>query len=141
MSTPYQQYPQTAAEGGQRGYLQGAPVENPVEAISLAFKHAFTYTGRASRSAFWWIFGLDLVVGGISRALTTIPVAGIVFGIIGFALFLTALAAAARRLHDTGRSAFWLFLILFVFIGWIWLLVYYLLPGTPGPNKYDDQYA
>jgi uncharacterized membrane protein YhaH (DUF805 family) len=45
---------------------------------------------------------------------------------------------AARRLHDANHSAFWLFLILLPVIGWIWLLVYYVQDGTPGPNKFDQ---
>lgn len=163
MSTPYQPYPQGPPDGyeqqppgygqsggygqppspqggrepGQRTYLQGAPV-NFGEAVTEAFKNVFTYSGRASRSAFWWFYLFSVV---INIGLRAIPgtAGGVIGGIIGIVLGLTSLAAAARRLHDADHSAFWLFLILLPIIGWIPLLVFYVLPGTPGPNKYDYQ--
>lgn len=143
MSSGYTPYPSPegsgwAPEGGQRGYLQGGPVGFG-EAVTGAFKNIFTYTGRASRSAFWWFYLLTVVVNAVLRVIPG-TAGGIIGGIVGIVLGLTSLALAARRLHDSGRSAFWLFLILFIVIGWIWLLVYYLMPGTPGPNKYDVQY-
>lgn len=138
MSTPNQQsYPPGTGSPKEWGYLHGAAVTNPVEAITQAFKHIFTYSGRASPTAFWWIFLFDIVFGVISRVLSGVPIAGMIFGVIGLIIFFAALAAAARRLHDTDRSGFWLFLILFIIVGWIWLFVYYCQPGTPGPNKYD----
>lgn len=138
--TPYPQSPQgNWAPSGERGYLQGAPVDSPIEAVSQAFKNVFNYNGRASRSAFWWFYLLTVIVNGIFRSLPNNLIIDVIGGLIGIVLFLTALAAAARRLHDTDRSALWLFLILFIIIGWIWLLVYYCQPGTEGPNKYDVQ--
>ena len=50
-------------------------------------------------------------------------------------LIVPALALAARRLHDTGRSAWWL-LISLTGIGGILLFIWYLMPGTEGENKY-----
>jgi uncharacterized membrane protein YhaH (DUF805 family) len=136
--SPYSPYPQGGWEPEQRTYLQGAPVGFG-EAISQAFKNVFTYNGRASRSAFWWWFLfyviVDVVLGIIERTGT----AGYIIGaILGLGIWFTWLSVAARRLHDANHSAFWLFLILLPVIGWIWLLVYYVQDGTPGPNKYDQ---
>ena len=49
---------------------------------------------------------------------------------------LGAVDATARRLHDTDRSAWWILIGLIPLIGAIVLLVFYLLPGTTGPNKF-----
>lgn len=139
MSTPYQPYPQSAPAGatGTRGYLQGGP-SNFGEAVQEAFKNVFTYTGRASRSSFWYFYLFTVVVNIVVRLIP--GSAGTALGgLIGLVFFFTMLPLAARRLHDTDRSGYWLFLILLPIIGWIWLLVYYVLPGTPGPNKYDTQ--
>ena len=129
-------YPQGGWEPEQRTYLQGAPVGFG-EAISQAFKNIFTYNGRASRSAYWWF---ALFSGVINSAFRFIPgtAGSVLAGVVGVVLFFTSLSVAARRLHDTNHSAFWLFLILLPIIGWIWLLVYYVQAGTPGPNKYDQ---
>jgi uncharacterized membrane protein YhaH (DUF805 family) len=44
---------------------------------------------------------------------------------------------AIRRLHDSDRSGWWWLIGLIPIIGTIVLIVFYCLPGTPGPNKYD----
>lgn len=135
----YQPYPGGTGgwePGTQQGYLQGGPV-NFGQAISGAFKNVFTYSGRAARSAFWWFFLFNVIVNIILDFIERAGAGGRVVGIIiSIVMFFTALALAARRLHDSDRSGFWLFLILLPIIGWIWLLVYYLMPGTPGPNRH-----
>lgn len=144
MSTPYQPYPDSPPQGdgpapqgapGSRGYLNGGPA-NFGEAAREAFKNAFVYNGRASRSAYWFF---SLFAGIIDIGIRVVPGAAgaAIAGLVGLALFFPSLAVAARRLHDSDRSGFWLFLLLLPIIGWIWLIVYYCLPGTDGPNKYD----
>jgi uncharacterized membrane protein YhaH (DUF805 family) len=41
-----------------------------------------------------------------------------------------------RRLHDIDRSTWWVLLSLIPFLGAVVLLVFFILPGTPGPNRY-----
>ncbi|UFS82102.1 DUF805 domain-containing protein [Rhizobium favelukesii] len=41
-----------------------------------------------------------------------------------------------RRLHDIGRSGWWLLVGIIPLVGWIVLLVWYLGRGTPGSNEY-----
>jgi uncharacterized membrane protein YhaH (DUF805 family) len=135
---PYQQYPQGGWDpSAQRGYLQGGPVGFG-EAIAEAFKNAFTYSGRASRSAFWWfdLFAFIVyVVGVILEVALKGP--GIAIAIILFlCLFVLSISLQVRRLHDTDRSGFWWFIGLVPFVGGIVLLVFDLLPGTPGPNRH-----
>jgi uncharacterized membrane protein YhaH (DUF805 family) len=73
----------------------------------------------------------------------------IVIGIIGriihlevlstlysLAVLVPALAVGARRLHDTGRSAWWLLIYLIPVIGWIWLIVLFAIDGDQGANPY-----
>ena len=47
------------------------------------------------------------------------------------------ISLAVRRLHDSGKSGFWWLIGFIPVIGTITLIVFYCLPGTPGPNKYD----
>ena len=82
------------------------------------------FSGRARRSEFWW-FALFNAIGS--------PILGL---IVSLALLLPGLAVAARRLHDTGRSGWWLLLIFVIVIGWIVLLVFYVTEGQPGDNQY-----
>jgi uncharacterized membrane protein YhaH (DUF805 family) len=148
MSSPYEPFPQDQSGGyGQQpggygqpqypqGYLQGGPVGFG-DAVSLGFKNVTTFNGRASRPAFWWyalaIIIIDVVIQIIANA-AKVPALSYVADVV-FALL--TLAAAVRRLHDSGRSGFWWLIGLIPIVGTIVLIVFYCLPGTPGPNKYD----
>src|SRR5690606_27386147 len=81
-----------------------------------------------------------VVAGGIAGALDAM-----LFGfgdfeplqaIVGLGLLIPSLAVGFRRLHDTGKTAWWMLLWLLPIIGWIALLIFYLQAGTVGPNKY-----
>ena len=56
--------------------------------------------------------------------------------ILQLALFIPSLAVMVRRLHDTGHSGYFAFLLLLPFIGPIILLIYCLQDSQPGANKY-----
>ena len=82
-----------------------------------------TFSGRAPRSEFWWFalfnaivsicaqaafFGIGLGVGGVKgAALATNICSALVF----LLFFIPSLAVAVRRLHDTGRSGWWIMLV------------------------------
>lgn len=52
------------------------------------------------------------------------------------AVFLPGLALAVRRLHDTGRSGWWMLLGFIPLIGWIVLLIFFVTDSQPGSNPY-----
>jgi uncharacterized membrane protein YhaH (DUF805 family) len=123
---------------GPLSYLQGAPV-GFTDAARGAMTNIVTLRGRASRSAFWWFALLQFIVytiiSWISDASTA---AGIILDIIiGIPLFVAGIAVAVRRLHDADHSGWWWWIGWVPLVGWIVLLVFYLLPGTPGPNRYS----
>jgi uncharacterized membrane protein YhaH (DUF805 family) len=60
----------------------------------------------------------------------------LVGGLISLAFILPVLSATVRRLHDTGRSGWWYWIVLVPFVGWIVLLVFLVLEGEAGENKY-----
>ncbi|HYD45983.1 MAG TPA: DUF805 domain-containing protein [Phenylobacterium sp.] len=111
------------------------------------------FQGRARRSEFWlfWLFcfvvGFVLqMVGGMMggaadpsnpMAMYSSP-AGIVLLLFWLAVLIPSIAVAVRRLHDTNRSGWWLLIALIPFIGALVLLVFYVLPGTVGPNKFGE---
>ena len=51
-------------------------------------------------------------------------------------VLVPALAVAIRRLHDTGRSGWWLLIALIPLIGPIVLFVFYVLDRDRAPNQY-----
>ena len=64
-----------------------------------------TFSGRASRSEYWW-FVLAYVIGAIVLSLIGIWVLQVAYS---FALFIPAAAAGYRRLQDTGRAGWYIF--------------------------------
>jgi len=100
------------------------------------------FHGRARRKEYW-IFALVNVVAiivlsildGVLHSRSSSGF-GVLSGLFALAILLPSLAVAVRRLHDTGRSGFWVLISLIPFIGGIILLVFCLLPGNPGPNSH-----
>jgi uncharacterized membrane protein YhaH (DUF805 family) len=129
------------APAGPRGYLQGGPVGFG-DAIAEAFRNMFNYQGRASRSAYWWftLFEVLAWVGVLILALifaaVRVPALSILLYVAAaIGSILVGLSLTVRRLHDSDKSGFW-YLIVFVPFGGIVLLVFTLLEGTPGPNRF-----
>lgn len=111
---------------------------------SVLGKYA-TFEGRASRSEFWY-FVLFLVIVNIILNIVDISVLGttmhteqgdigIISSLFSLAMLLPNLAVAARRLHDVGRTGWWLLLVL-TGIGALVLLFWYVSRGQDGPNDY-----
>jgi len=95
------------------------------EAIRVCFNKYADFTGTASREEYWWFF-LFLVLGSLlAIALNT----GLAMA-FSLATILPSLAAATRRLHDTGRSGWWLLISLVPLLGSIVLLVLLAQEGT-----------
>ncbi len=103
------------------------------EAVSTCLTKYADFTGRARRSEYWWFFLFTLMVT-VSLALIN-PVLNLVAAL---GLFLPGLAAAVRRLHDTGRSGGYYFIILIPLVGVILLIVWTASEGNIGPNQYGD---
>jgi uncharacterized membrane protein YhaH (DUF805 family) len=60
----------------------------------------------------------------------------ILSGLFVLANILPALAVGVRRLHDTGRSGWWLLIALIPLVGVIVLIIFYVQDSQPGVNKY-----
>ena len=138
----YNAYPPAAGyyPGGTRplSYLDGAPVGFG-DAVRGGIGNMFTYWGRASRSAFWWFVLLEVIAYAIVSWISDeSTIAGIIVDIlVALPLILAGLALAVRRLHDTDRRGWWWWIGFVPVVGGIILLVFYLLPGTRGPNRFN----
>ena len=101
-----------------------------IEAFKTAMSKYADFTGRANRPEFWWYvlaqFLLLLAIGLISDTLSNIA---------SLALLVPSISVAVRRLHDTGRSGWWV-LIALTIIGIIPLIIWYATEGPNAPNTY-----
>ena len=94
------------------------------------------FEGRARRMEFW-MFNLFSFI--IVCVLSGIEVALGIFGLsalYSLAVLLPSLGVAVRRLHDTDRSGWWIFICLVPVIGIIILLIFYFMDGTAGDNRF-----
>ena len=101
-----------------------------------------TFTGRAQRAEYWYfvLFStiisiiltiLDVMFGTLSPSGT-----GLLSGIYSLAVFIPAIAVGARRLHDIGKSGWWLLIAIIPIIGWILIIIWFATD-----SKEDNQYG
>lgn len=103
-----------------------------------------TFSGRARRQEFWMFVLFNLVIAFALRVvdhfagLTYGPNGsqGILHSIYMLAVLIPGIAVATRRLHDIGKSGFYLFVAFVPCIGGFMLLYWYILDGNPGTNAY-----
>ena len=104
-----------------------------------------TFSGRARRSEYWWWYlfvTIVLVVGGDPRPRSGLTYSDLTVGggwiatIAGIVFLIPNLAVAVRRLHDTGRTGWWLLIGLVPSSGSIVLLYFFVLD-----SENDNQYG
>lgn len=103
------------------------------------------FDGRAGREEYWMFFLFNILIGfgivvlsGIAGAVMDIlgTLGTLVYFLYFLAIMMPSIAVGIRRLHDTGKTG-WFMLIAFVpCIGGIALLVLLALPGDAAQNQY-----
>ena len=78
-----------------------------IEAVKLASSRILEFKGRSRRSEFWWWM---LVVIIVNWVITTFAPSLLVSGIMSIIIMFFGLAATARRLQDSGKSAVWVYI-------------------------------
>lgn len=105
--------------------------------INIITKHYFDFEGRTRRADFWYFVLVNLIVGIVLGIVQNILHLGqMITSLYSLALLLPNLGLGARRLHDTGRSGWWLLIAFIPVLGWILLIYWYCVSGTPGSNQY-----
>jgi uncharacterized membrane protein YhaH (DUF805 family) len=137
------------------------------QAVKLWLKNWKNFSGRASRSEFWWT-ELALAIAGTVIGIIFAVIAGVIFattaaaasatgsapdaaitaillifyglfGLLGLATFIPSLALSVRRLHDTNQSG-WMYLLAFIpYVGGIILLVLMAQPSNAMGARFDDR--
>ena len=119
---------------------------NFIDSIKKCFTNYVTFSGRARRSEYWWFALACAAIMGVVTLFSMmvsaiLPFIGIlvlpVTLILAIGLMIPQLAAGARRLHDTGRSGWWLLLPI-TCIGIIFLIIWMCEDSAPGDNEYGS---
>lgn len=99
------------------------------ESIRACLAKYADFAGRAGRSEFWWFAVFVTLVAG-ALAYVTKPWSGL----FSVAMLLPLLAVGARRLHEIGKSSWWLLLGLVPAAGIMLLGILWSLPPTSQPG-------
>lgn len=105
------------------------------DSIKTCFSKYADFNGRAVRSEYWW-FVLFIVLGSVVTSLLS----DFLYGVFVLGTLLPSIAAAARRLHDTGRSGWLQLIALIPIIGWL-VLIYFLAQEGEGANRFGEPVA
>ncbi|WP_432892786.1 DUF805 domain-containing protein [Kribbella sp. CA-245084] len=112
--------------------------------IDVLKKYA-VFDGRARRKEYWMFVLFNVIASIILSILDRIL--GLDFGgsssssgwlstIYSLAVLLPTIGVAIRRMHDTGRSGWWILINLIPCVGWIWFIVLAAQEGNAGDNAY-----
>ena len=98
--------------------LKGPEPVDFTKAIKLFCLYALNFKGRSSRSEYWWGYLFNTL---LSLVLPVIPVIG---GLLSLVMLVPGIAISVRRMHDIGKSGWYLLMGLIPLAGPIILLVY-----------------
>lgn len=105
-------------------------------------KRAFDFSGRSRRKEYWMYMLFYFIIVVILSIFENIfglvlnDEIGVLTGLLGLILIIPSLSVLFRRLHDTGRSAWWILIGLIPLIGAIVLFIFTVLDSEPGLNKF-----
>jgi uncharacterized membrane protein YhaH (DUF805 family) len=118
-------------------------MEDEMNWYLMVWKKYAQFSGRSRRNEYWMFTLFNLLIyvllygaaialmeSGIGKALLGIC------AIYGLAILIPSLAVGVRRLHDTGRSGWWLLICFVPIVGGLILLVFFVLDSEPGTNQY-----
>jgi len=114
-----------AAPAGANRFGEMPPSMNFGEAVSSFFRNYVNFSGRASRSEFWYSYLFIFIVGVVLVIVDAIVKNEIISSIWNLAILLPTLAMTARRLHDINRSGWYQLLAALFPIGTIALIIWY----------------
>ncbi|NYD65588.1 DUF805 domain-containing protein [Agromyces atrinae] len=138
----------TLASSGTPALSLPLPGASFGQAISRFYAKYAVFSGRASRSEYWWIALFQAIVYSVLGILALLGgqngepgplsiIALVVMGVFWLGNILPAIALSVRRFHDGGYSG-WLYLLnLIPSLGGVIVFVFMLLPSNPQGARYD----
>lgn len=115
----------------------------------------FDFNRRASRSEYWgfiffkiligfgFLFAVMIGAGMINTkpdfAMTYLQMLWLLSEAIGWILFIPWVSVSVRRLHDIGKSGWWLLIIFVPLLGVLTLIYWFIKRSQPGENRFGPQ--
>lgn len=106
-------------------------------------KNYAVFSGRAQRAEYWFFFLFSMIASilllaadGMIGTMDMELGLGLLYVAYSLAVLIPSLAVSVRRLHDIGKSGWWLLIGFIPFIGPIVLLVFFILDSQAVENTY-----
>jgi uncharacterized membrane protein YhaH (DUF805 family) len=145
--------PQPMVVGGvDPGMMTGRPAQMMgfIDSVkSVLMNNYANFNGRASRSEYWWFALATFIAGfcfslvdGVMLVVMDVPLDSILWTLspittlLRLAIFIPSLAVAVRRMHDLGKSGWWILIIAIPCVGIILYIVWLATDGEPHDNAY-----
>ena len=109
---------------------------NFMTAVSTCFKKYATFSGRASRSEYWYFTLFYMVVSAVLSLIFQDQSMSALSTVFSLVTLVPTLAVSWRRMHDIGKSGAWSLLVLLPIIGTIIVLIWECKDSQPGSNAY-----
>lgn len=107
-----------------------------IGAVQSVFGKYATFTGRARRSELWWFLLFDLLVSLVVGMIDGVIRSSLLGVLVTLGFFLPVLAVEVRRLHDIGKSGWWILISFIPILGIILLIVWWCQDSEAGDNRF-----
>lgn len=117
-----------------------------VEAVKTCFQKYATFSGRASRSEYWYFFLFTCIFNAISNSTTDggldrllrgdFDALSILDSVIAITLLIAGISAAVRRLHDLDKKGLWFLPVLASIVSFIILQII-----VPSPDELQPDFG
>ena len=118
-----------------------------VDAVKMFYARYTDFGSRSARAEFWWVqlFYLIMLIilaipavmfsssSGEPSLLALLPL--IIFVVVGV---IPMVALQIRRFHDQDKSGWFLLLSFIPYVGGFIVLIFMLIAGTRGPNRFGE---
>ena len=109
---------------------------NFIESIQSCYKKFFDFSGRASKSEYWWFQLYQLIIYALSLIFQSDL--ALLFSIVVIANLLPLYACGVRRIHDSDKSGWFILLSLIPIIG-LYVFVLLIQDGSKGKNRFGTK--
>ncbi len=94
------------------------------------------FSGRSRRREFWMFALVNFVAMIVLQIIDSVIGTPLFSGLYSLAVIIPGIAVGIRRLHDIGKSGWWMLVCLVPLVGIFVLLYFYILDSQPGSNQY-----
>ncbi len=108
--------------------------------VEYLAKNYLTFDGRVSRRQYWMFALFSVLVSFVIGLIGGIvPILSIFSLLYVLALCVPSVGLGIRRLHDLGLSGWFFLIALIPYIGGLFLVVLFCIPGENKANEYGDK--